>query len=77
MSNKIKNGAVRKAGVGGTVKSVTPARFDRAVKTTVPVKKPVHPGGLGRGLDALIGRDAAQHAAAPAPSTAASVTMSW
>ena len=36
------------------------------VKLASGARKPAHPGGLGRGLDALIGREATRNVAAPA-----------
>lgn len=41
------------------------------VKLSPSAKKPVRPGGLGRGLDALISREQTRGVAAPAPAPAA------
>ena len=74
MSNNTKKRVAKKSGAAVAGKLAVAARPERAVKTTVPMKRLGHHGGLGRGLDALIGRDAAQNAAspaAPAPEAAA------
>ena len=66
MSNNTKKRVAKKPGAAVAGKLAVAAKPERAVKTTVPMKKLGHHGGLGRGLDALIGRDAAQNAPSPA-----------
>lgn len=74
MSNNTKKRVAKLSGAAGAGKLAVAAKPERTVKTTVPMKRSGLHGGLGRGLDALIGRDAAQNAAvpvAPAPETVA------
>ncbi|MGI5868366.1 MAG: ParB/RepB/Spo0J family partition protein [Kiritimatiellia bacterium] len=77
MSNNTKKGVAKqqkKTGAAVASKPPVAAEPARTVKTTVSAKRPARPGGLGRGLDALISRDATQNAVAPlasAPEAAA------